>query len=166
MSAAPCAVGTFVTASRGLPCRVAGIGIWASALGWARVGSGHSLFGPVVCILTSRLGFAADECPRRGLGEYCVGGVRRPVGRETGVVGGGFRRADCVTGGGICGRGLDGPAPGVVLVLFSRLIRRDSSIARRMFCASSSSSESSTLVVGTRPVLTRALSNPSVRPQL
>jgi hypothetical protein len=69
MSAALCAVGTLVTDSFGLPCRVAGIGMWAIALGWIRVGSGHSLFSPLVYILTSWLGFSVDECPHRGMGE-------------------------------------------------------------------------------------------------
>ena len=69
MFAALCAVGTLVTDSCGLLCRVAGIGMWASDLGCACVGSGHSLFSPLVYILTSRLGFSVDECPHRGLGE-------------------------------------------------------------------------------------------------
>ena len=104
-----------VTDSCGLPCRVASIGMWASNLGCARVGSGHSLFGPLVYILTSRLGFSVNECPCHGLGEvshpgdgdrlhrcggeYWGGSVRCPVGRVTGGGVGGLH-ADCVTGVG------------------------------------------------------------------
>jgi hypothetical protein len=108
------------------------------------------------------------------------GGVRRLIGCETGggvgclradcvtgEGGCGFLCADCVTGGGICDRVPDGPAPGVALGLFSRLIRRDSSIARRMFCASSSSrSRLFVVAVGALPIFSSVLSKPSVRPQL
>ena len=165
--------------------------MWASNLG-CHVGSGHLLFSPLVYILTSQLGFSVDECPRRGLGEvshpgdgdrlrrcggeYWGGGVRHPISRVTGgglgglqadcvtgISGGGFLRANCVTSSVIGDRVLDSPAPGVVLGLFSQFIRRDSSIARRMFCASSSSeSWLGFVVVGTLPIFTRALSKPSV----
>ena len=87
------------------------------------------------------------------------------IGCETGGGDGGLR-ADCATGGGFGDRALDGPAPGVVLCLLLRLVRHDSSIARRMFCASSSSSSCPTLVVGTLSICSSVLSNPSVQPQL
>ena len=118
---------------------MAGIGMWASDLGCAHVGSGHLLFSLLVYILMSRLGFSVDECPHHGLGKvsrpgdgdrlhHCGGSMRRPVGHVTGggvgglhadcvtgVGGGGFLHADCVTGGVIGDHVLDGPAPGVVL---------------------------------------------------
>ena len=158
--------------------------MWASELGCARVGSGHSLFGLLVYILMSWLEFSVNECPRHGLGkvsrpgdgdclrccgsEYWGGGMHHPVSRVTsggvgglrancvtGVGGGGFLRADCVTSGVIGDHVLDGPAPGVVLGLFSRFICHNSSIAQRMFCASSSSeSWSGFVVVGTLPIFT------------
>ena len=116
---------------------------------------------------------------RRCGSEYWGGGMRRPIshvtggvgglraGCVTGIGGGGFLRADCVTGSVIGDRVLDSPAPGVVLGLFSRFICCDSSIAQCMFCASSSSeSWSGFEVVETLPIFTRALSKPSVRPQL
>ena len=160
---------------------MAGIGMWASNLGCAHVGSGHSLFSLLVYILMSWLGFSVNKCPCHGLGEvscpgdgdgdclcccgseYWGGGMHHPIGHVTGggvgglcadcvtgVSGGGFLHANCVTGSVIGDCVLDGPAPGVVLGLFSRFIRCDSSIARCMFCASSSSeSWSGFVVVGT-----------------
>ena len=175
-----------VTGSCGLLCCVAGIGMWASDLGCAHVGSGHLLFGPLVYILMSWLGVSVDKCPRCGLGEvscpgdgdrlchcgseYWGGSMHHPVSCVTcgGVgglhadcvigIGGGFLHADCVTGGVIVDCVLDGPAPGVVLGLFLQFICHDSSIARCMFCVSSSSeSWLGFVVIGTLPIFMRAL---------
>ena len=99
---------------------MAGIGMWASDLGWACIESGHSLFSLLVYILTSQLGFSVDECPCCGMGEvscpgsgdclcccgseYWGGGRCCPIGGVTDCVtgssGGGFLCADCVTSGG------------------------------------------------------------------